>query len=171
MLGAAAAHTSLKAHAAYPHSAGALLTKVNECVTAASPGGKGTSVAQAIIELESGQIELAIAGASAAFVVGAGCQESLTSNFPPIGEMCDFVYATEGTRLGPGQAFVLISPGVTKAVDALGQQVVDAALASFISKNLAESAEGIAAAIRQLLLHEAQLTVDMSVVVVKRKAR
>jgi hypothetical protein len=36
---------------------------------------------------------------------------------------------------------------------------------------LHDSADCIAAAIRQFLLHEAQLAVDMSVIVVKRRAK
>jgi sigma-B regulation protein RsbU (phosphoserine phosphatase) len=167
-LGAASLHCATKSHAGYRHSAAELLTRVNESLVTASPGDQRASLAYALLEPESGQIELALAGATAAIVTGPESRLVTTTDAPRLGEAIDAVFDLDHLTLQPGEALVLISSGVRAAVDGAGLRFGEAAIASLIAKHLRDSAQGLVTRLRRLLEHGQQVAEDMTVLVVKR---
>jgi serine phosphatase RsbU (regulator of sigma subunit) len=168
-LGAATLQSSLKAHAAYRHTAAQLLTRVNESLVAASPGDQRASLAYATIEPDTGKLALGMAGACAALIVGIENQQVTTTDAPPLGQMAELEYEEDRTKLGRGEILVLVSSGVLQAVDQAGLRIGEAALTSLIAKHLADSAESLAARILDLVQHNGQIAADMTVLVVKRR--
>jgi sigma-B regulation protein RsbU (phosphoserine phosphatase) len=168
-LSAATLQSNVKAHAAYRHTAAQLLTRVNESLVAASPGDQQASLAYALIEPDSGLITLGLAGACAAFVVGIESQEATMTDAPPLGQAAELEYGEDRAKLGRGEVLVLASSGVLQGVDSAGLRIGEAVLCSSVAKHLADSADGIAARIRGLLLHGGQVATDMTVLVVKRR--
>jgi serine phosphatase RsbU (regulator of sigma subunit) len=168
-LGAVTLHTSVKAHAAYRHTAAQLLTRVNESLVAASPGDQLASLAYALIEPETGKLALGMAGACTALIVGVESQQATTTDAPPLGQMEELEYAEDIANLGRGEVLVLMSSGVLQAVDQAGLRIGEAALTSLIAKHLADSADGLAARILGLVQHNGQIAADMTVLVVKRR--
>jgi serine phosphatase RsbU (regulator of sigma subunit) len=82
----------------------------------------------------------------------------------------EVVFGSDRVMLKAGDALVLISGGVLKAVDAAGLRIGEPAIASLISRHLSDSADGLVARLRRLLEHEQQVAVDMTVLVVKRRS-
>jgi phosphoserine phosphatase RsbU/P len=169
-LGAASLHYALKAHASQPHSAGELLARVNESLIATSPGDQRASLAYALLEPDSGAIELSLAGAAAAIVVREDDREVTTTDAPQLGELSETAFQQDALKLRPGEALVLISGGVRAAVDGAGLRIGEAAIASHVARHLRESADGLVARLRRLLDHEAQAETDLTVLVVKRRS-
>jgi hypothetical protein len=62
-----------------------------------------------------------------------------------------------------------MSAGVCGAVDAAGLRIGEPAIASLVGKHLRDSAEALATRIRGLFEHGGQNSVDMTVLVVKRR--
>jgi len=168
-MNATALQTSMKALGSYPHSAGQLLTRANECLAASSPGGHCASVAYAAIDPQTGVLELSIAGLASAMIAGADRLETLACDASPLGNFPEAVYGQESSHLAPGNSLILVSSGVRKAVDTSGQRIGEAALARFIASNFRSSAESLAARLRDWLVDELQVASDMSIVVIKRR--
>ena len=132
-LGAASLHYAIKAHASTSHNAGELLTRVNESLIAASPGDQRASLAYALLEPESGAIELSLAGSAAAIVVRDDDRMVTTTDAPQLGEVPEGAFQRDCLGLAPGEALVMISGGVRAAVDGAGLRIGEAAIASLIA--------------------------------------
>jgi sigma-B regulation protein RsbU (phosphoserine phosphatase) len=169
-LGAASLHYAIKAHAGHPHAAGEMLTRVNESLIAASPGDQRASLAYALLEPDSGAIELALAGSAAAIIVRLDDRLVTTTDAPQLGEALDAAFQHDRVTLKPGEVLVLISGGVRAAVDGAGLRIGEAAIASHVARHLRESADGLVARVRRLLDHDQQASEDMTVIVVKRRS-
>jgi len=170
-LGAASLHYAIKAHAGHPHNADELLVRVNESLIAASPGDQRASLAYALLEPESGRVELSLAGSAAAIVVRDDDRLVTTTDAPHLGEISDAVFQADCLNLKAGEALIMISGGVRAAVDGAGLRIGEAAIASHVARHLRESADGLVARIRRLLDHDGQTENDLTVVVVKRRSR
>jgi sigma-B regulation protein RsbU (phosphoserine phosphatase) len=168
-LGAAALHSALKSHAAYPHSAGELLSRLNESLVAASPGNQRASLAYAIVEPETSEIELALAGSAAALMIGEANRLVTTTDVPRLGQSAELPANSDRARLAPGEVLVLLSAGASNAVDAAGLCIGEAALASLIANHLRDSAHGLLARLRRLLEQSNPLTDDITVLILKRR--
>jgi serine phosphatase RsbU (regulator of sigma subunit) len=168
-LGAATVQASVRAHAAHRHSPGKLLSRVNESLIAGSPGGTRCGLAYALIEPESGEIVQSIAGPCAALIVGEDNQEITTSDAPLLGDTLDVEFGNDSAKLRPGEAFILMSGGACRGVDAAGLRIGEPAVASLVGKHLCDSAEALATRIRTLFEHGGQISEDMTVLVVKRR--
>jgi phosphoserine phosphatase RsbU/P len=168
-LGAASLHSAIKAHAAYRHSAGELLSRVNESLIAASPGDQRASLAYALVEPESGEVELTLAGSVAAMIVGPDNRLVTTTDAPRLGELAELPANDDHVRLQPGEALVLISGGVRNAPDGAGLRIGEAAIASLVANHLCDSAQGIASRLRRLLEQDDPPADDMTLLVVKRR--
>jgi serine phosphatase RsbU (regulator of sigma subunit) len=169
-LGAASLHYAIKAHASHSHSATDLLSRVNESLIAASPGDQRASLAYALVEPDSGAIELSLAGATAAILVRADDREVTTTDAPSLGEMSEAEFQQDCLSLKPGEALIMISGGVRTAIDGAGLRIGEAAIASHVARHLCESADGLVARLRRLLDHDAQAANDLTVLVVKRRS-
>jgi serine phosphatase RsbU (regulator of sigma subunit) len=146
-----------------------LLTRVNESLIAASPGDQRASLAYALLEPESGAVEMSLAGSAAAIVVRDDDRMVTTTDAPQLGEVPEGAFQQDCIGLQPGEALVMISSGVRAAVDGAGLRIGEAAIASLIAKHLRESADGLVARIRRLLDHDQQVMGDMTVLIVKRR--
>ena len=168
-LGAASLQTTVKSHSTYRHTAAQLLTRVNESLVAASPGDQRASLAYALIDPENGKTTLGLAGGCATLLVGIEKQQATMTDSPALGETPELEYCEDRATLGHGEVLVLLSGGVLQAVDQAGLRIGEAALTHLIGRHLCDSAESLAARIRELLLHSGQVTADMTVLVVKRR--
>ena len=163
-------HTAVKAHAAYRHSAGELAARVNESLASASCGDQRASLAYALIEPDDGRLELALAGETAALVVGTENRLVVTTDVPPLGELPEIPCNQDQMTLQPGEALILISGGVRRAVDGAGLRIGEAPLASLVANHLSNSAEGLVARLRRLLESTEPIADDLTIVVLKRRA-
>jgi GAF domain-containing protein len=170
-LTAASLRALAAAHVGYSAGPGGLLTKINESVLASSPGGERSSLAYARLDPATGTLKLALAGQPAALIVGHDDRLVTTTDAPPIGEWPDFCYAENALGLRPGEVLLLLNSGVRAAVDPVGLRITEAALGSFLTRYLRHSAEELLRKLRQFLEHPQQIAKDMSVVIVKRRAR
>ncbi len=167
-LGAATLHASLKSHAAYPHDAAGLMTRVNDSLVAASPGDQRASLTYATLEPESGNIELAMAGNNITLLIDPDNRLITTTDSPRLGEIPDLAYSQEPLKLRTGEALVLISSGVKSAVDAAGLRIGEAALASLVANHVRDSASALIVHLRKLL-EQSEFSADMTLLVVKRR--
>lgn len=167
-LGAASLHAAIKAHAAYRHSAAELLTRVNDTLWTASPGGERAGLAYAVLDPESGKLELALAGGVGAILVRAESRRILGADGQPLGAQPESLLEKAELLLAPGELLLLLSAGVRAARDAAGLRIGENAIASLVAKNLRDSAEGLTARLRKLL-GGGEPAADLSVVVVKRR--
>ncbi|MBC7856622.1 MAG: SpoIIE family protein phosphatase [Pirellulaceae bacterium] len=169
-LGAAAVQAALKSHAAYPHTAAELLARVNETLWTTSAGDQFCSLAHGLIDPADGKIEISLSGAAAAIHLRQREREVLKSTTLALGTDPDTRFEVLSRQLHPGEFLILLSEGAQNAVDEGGLRIGELAIASFASKNLRESADGILAKIRRFIdRRQASQTDDMSVLVVKRR--
>lgn len=168
-LDTAALHAALKSHSSYPHGAAELLSRLNETLWTTSPGDQRSALAYALLDTESGRVELALAGDMAAIAAGLDDYSLVTASGPLLGEAPAMHYDRQQILLAAGDALVLVSGGVRRATDLAGLKIGDAALASCIRKHLRETAEGLVARLRRLLDHGQPQAADMSLVVLKRR--
>jgi phosphoserine phosphatase RsbU/P len=167
-LGAASLQTALKALANYRHSARELMMRVNESLITASAGDQRASLAYALVEPDSGAIELALAGAAEAIVVSLENRLVTTTDAPRLGEVAEAKFDQDEFILQPGEALVLISGGIRSAVDGAGLRIGEASLSSLVARHLHDSAEGLVTRLRRLLEQSEPLADDMTILVVKR---
>ncbi|MCE9528100.1 MAG: SpoIIE family protein phosphatase [Planctomycetales bacterium] len=169
-LGAAAVQAALKSHAAYPHTAAELLTRVNETLWTTSAGDQYSSLAYGLIDPASGELELSLSGAAMAIQVGRGGRDVLKSKTIPLGTDPDTRFEALSRHLHPGEFLILLSEGAQNAVDEGGLRVGELAMGFMAAKNLHDSAGGLLAKIRRLIDRgQESQTEDKTVLVVKRR--
>jgi phosphoserine phosphatase RsbU/P len=167
-LGSTALQAALKSHASYRHTAEQLLARVNETLWTSSPGEHRASLAYALVEPDSGRLELGLAGEAAAIVIRGEDWEVFTPEAPALGQGSECRFSRMQSELMPGSVLLLISSGTRAAIDAAGLRIGEAALASLVSRHPRDSAAGLLGRLRRLLDHEGQLHDDLTVLVVKR---
>jgi phosphoserine phosphatase RsbU/P len=169
-LGAAAVQAALKSHAAYPHASAKLLARVNETLWATSAGDQFASLLYGLIDPESGAVDLALCGSAAALHVSRTSRELLKSSTLALGTDPDTRFESQTRHLHPGDFLIVLSEGVQNAVDEGGLRIGELSIASLVSKNLRDSADGILAKIRRLIDRgQDGQQEDMTVLVVKRR--
>lgn len=168
-LGAASLHAAIKSHAGYRHTAGELLSRVNDTLFAASPGDQRAALAYALIEPESGKLELALAGNVGAIVLRGGERQIVTSENPLLGETPDAPFRSESLVLAPGEALLLFSSGIRSATDPAGKRIGPSKAASLAARHLHEPADQIVTRLQQLLDRAEELAEDLTVLVLKRR--
>jgi len=168
-LGAASLHAAIKAHSGYRHGARALLGQVNDSLLVASPGDQRAALAYALLEPDSGHVELALAGNAAAIIVRAEDRRIIAAECPPLGADLEPQFHRDETALSPGEVLLLFSGGVRAALDPAGLRIGEAAIASLVAKHCRDSAGGLLARLRRLLDHAEQPADDLTVLVLKRR--
>jgi serine phosphatase RsbU (regulator of sigma subunit) len=167
-LGAASLHSAIKAHAGHRHTAGGLARQVNETLWTAFPGDQHAGLAYALLDPDSGQAELALAGGTAAILVRPDERCILTADGRPLGSDSDPDVMCEKIALVRDEALLLLSPGVRSALDAAGLRIGENAIASLLGRHLRESAVDLAARLRRLL-DGGTTSGDMTLLLIKRR--
>jgi serine phosphatase RsbU (regulator of sigma subunit) len=170
-LNAAAVQAALRAHLGYRHSAGQLLTRLNDTLWQGSAGDQFASFGYAIVNPETGETELALAGSVAALLIRAEEREILTADGAPLGTGIEPPLKIVKLSLDRGECLVLISSGVRAATDQAGLRIGEAVMGATLRRHLHEPAESLAGWLRRLLdkagaAHPAD---DRTVLVCKRR--
>ena len=110
VLAAASLQSAIRSHWNYPHTASQLLSRVSETLWTGSAGDQFASAAYAVLDSETGEVEIATAGHAAALVATVRPATTFPSSpQPPLGIEPEGKIATEKTRLAPGGSLMLIS--------------------------------------------------------------
>ncbi len=169
-LGAAAVQAAVKSHAAYEHTPSQLLSRVNETLWTTSAGDQFSSLAYGLLNPADGHLELSLSGAAAAIHVRRSDREVLKSTTLALGTDPETRFETLSRRMHPGEFLIVLSEGAQSAVDEGGLRISELALASLVSNNLRDTADGILAKVRRLLDRgQASQSEDMTVLVIKRR--
>ena len=169
-LGAAAVQAALKSHSVYPHTSAELLARVNETLWMTSAGDQFASLFYGLIDPESGAVEFSLCGSAAALHVSRTSREVLKSSTLALGTDPDTRFEREHRQLQTGDFLIMLSEGAQSAVDEGGLRIGELAIASLVSKNLRDSADGILAKIRRLIDRgTAAQAEDMTLLVLKRR--
>ncbi len=150
-LNAAAVQAAVRAHAGYRHSAPQLLTRLNDTLWQGSAGDQFASFGYAIVNPESGELELALAGSVAALVIRNEGREIFAADGAPLGTGVEPPLKTMTLALEPGECLVLLSAGVRSATDQAGLRIGEAVMAATLRRHLCEPAESLAGWLRRLL--------------------
>jgi serine phosphatase RsbU (regulator of sigma subunit) len=169
-LGAASLHAAVKSHAGYRHSAAELARRVNDTLWTASPGDQHAALAYAVVDPDSGRVELALAGGVGAILVAHEQRRILGTDALPLGVGPELTLEKADLSLARGGVLLLVSAGVRGAADAAGLRIGESAIASLVSKHLRDSADDLAVRLRKLL-DVGETPSDMTLVVLKRRSR
>lgn len=167
-LTAAAVQSCLQAHAVYGHSPAALLSRVNDSLIAASPGNHQASLACALLDPARHALEIALAGDCLAIVVSPDGRLITATDAPRLGIQPEFAYHVDPLQLSSGEVMLLLTGGVSRAIDSAGLRIGEVAIASLIARHLSNSPKQHLARLQKLLIHDAQAAEDMTILVVKR---
>lgn len=99
---------ALKSHATHPHDARQMLDRLNEVLWTCSTGDRFAALAYAMIDPDTGSVELAAAGDVEALLVGPHGGEVLTATNPRLGADPDTFFSQATCQLDPGAVLVLL---------------------------------------------------------------
>jgi sigma-B regulation protein RsbU (phosphoserine phosphatase) len=170
-LNAAAVQAALRAHTGYRHTAKDLISRLNDTLWQGSAGDQFASFAYAIVNPETGEIDLALAGTVAALLIREEAREIFAADGAPLGTGIEPPLKTLITTLEPGESLVLLSNGVRTATDQAGLRIGEAVMAATLRRHWCEPAESLAGWLRRLLERagSSQLEDDRTVLVCKRR--
>lgn len=159
-------HTSLRAHAAYPHSAQQLAERINETLWTASVGDQFASLFYGTIQPETGVVESVAAGHVYAAVVGDSLRTLAAAETLPLGTQPDSEYVTVTDRLERGETLIVVSEGVHRALRGTRDRV----LWRFFQTNRGLEADELIRKARTFLDRQShsQDVDDQTILVVKR---
>ncbi len=101
---------------------GAIVATANLEISRENPEALFVTVVAGILDAESGEVELCIAGHDAPWLIGAnGAAQVSMDSGPPLCVLDDFPYPVTRLRLSPGDTLCLITDGVTEAMNAAGE--------------------------------------------------
>jgi len=105
-----------------PAPVGAIVSELNEALSAENPGMLFVTAVAGILDAETGELELCNAGHDPPVVLAprAAPRECRTGGGPPLCVVDDFPYPGERVRLRPGETVVIWTDGVSEALDREG---------------------------------------------------
>jgi serine phosphatase RsbU (regulator of sigma subunit) len=170
-LNAAAVQAALRAHLGYRHSASQLLSRLNDTLWQGSAGDQFASFGYVIVNPETGEAELALAGSVAAVLIRADEREIFAADGPPLGTGIEPPIKVANFTLKPGECLVMLSSGVRNATDQAGLRIGEAVMGATLRRHLHEPAESLAGWLRRLLEKSGaqELSEDRTVLVCKRR--
>lgn len=170
-LNAAAVQAALRAHTGYRHSAAQLLSRLNDTLWQGSAGDQFASFGYGIVNPESGEIDLALAGTVAAFVIREESREIVAADGAPLGTGIEPPMKKLTLTLEPGECLVLLTNGVRTATDQAGLRIGEAVMAATLRRHWCEPADSLAGWLRRLLdrTGSERLDDDRTVLVCKRR--
>jgi len=170
-LNAAAVQAAMRAHSGYRHSAKELITRLNDTLWQGSAGDQFASFGYAIVNPETGEAELALAGKVAALIIRQDSREIFAADGAPLGTGIEPPLKTVQLLLEPGECLVLLSEGVRAATDQAGLRIGEAVMAATLLRHYNEPAESLAGWLRRLLERagSSEAEDDRTVLVCKRR--
>jgi serine phosphatase RsbU (regulator of sigma subunit) len=150
-LNAAAVQAALRAHSGYRHDAQQLLARLNDTLWQGSAGDQFASFGYVIVNPETGEADLALAGKVAALFIRQDSREILAADGAPLGTGIEPPLKTAKLLIEPGECLVLLSEGVRAATDQAGLRIGEAVMGATLRRHLSESAESLAGWLRRLL--------------------
>jgi len=165
-LTAAALHSALKSHAAYRHTAGQMVQRVNETLWTASAGDQFGSLFYATIQPDCGRVEHAAAGHVYAAIVGESLRSLTTSDTTPLGTQPDADCASSQQDMAPDEILVVFSEGIKRALTSANARL----LWRLIQRNRERNAEELADKLHSFIDRNFDEAVvdDQTVLVIKR---
>jgi sigma-B regulation protein RsbU (phosphoserine phosphatase) len=138
------ARTLLRATASFEPSPGRCLTRLNDLLAAENDQMLFVTLFFGVLDRRSGAFTYANAGHNPPYLIPAGPAAELA----PTGGMALAVlggqsYAEATLRLGPGDAVVLFTDGVTEAFDPAGEAFGEARLAGLLDRGRRDDAAGL----------------------------
>lgn len=106
-----AARVALRAHVHDSHDAGDLLTRANQTLWTASPGGEGLALGAMLLDSDGVHASVALAGAAAALRWRASSYDWTAATCPPLGWNEQTVYVAQRTELKVRERLVLLVSG------------------------------------------------------------
>jgi phosphoserine phosphatase RsbU/P len=172
-LNAAAVQAALRAHLGYRHSAAQLLSRLNDTLWQGSAGDQFASFGYVIINPETGEAELALAGSVAAVVIRPENRDIYAADGAPLGTGIEPPIKALTLTIEPGECLVLLSSGVRSATDQAGLRIGEAVMGATLRRHLHEPAESLAGWLRRLLdkAGASHPTEDRTVLVCKRRGQ
>ncbi|QDU25290.1 Stage II sporulation protein E (SpoIIE) [Anatilimnocola aggregata] len=170
-LNAAAVQAAMRAHTGYRHSAKELVTRLNDTLWQGSAGDQFASFGYVIINPETGEADLALAGKVAALLIREDSREIFAADGAPLGTGVEPPLKTAKLILDPGECLVLLSEGVRAATDQAGLRIGEAVMAATLRRHCSEPAESLAGWLRRLLERagSSEAEDDRTVLVCKRR--
>ncbi len=158
-------HTSLRSHAAYPHTAPQLAERINETLWTASVGDQFASLFYGTVQPETGAVESVAAGHVYAAIVGESLRTLAAAETLPLGTQPDSDYTAVTDRLQRGETLVVVSEGVHRALRGTRERV----LWRFFQANRGLEADDLIRKARGFLDRQSHEDVDdQTILVVKR---
>lgn len=169
-LNAAAVQAALRAHAGYRHDAPQLLSRLNDTLWQGSAGDQFASFGYVIINPETGEADLALAGKVAAMFIRENSREIFAADGAPLGTGFEPPLKTAKLLIEPGECLVLLSEGVRAATDQAGLRIGEAVMGATLRRHFTEPAESLAGWLRRLLdkAGSTEFEDDRTVLVCKR---
>lgn len=170
-LNAAAVQAALRAHTGYRHSAPQLLSRLNDTLWQGSAGDQFASFGYGIVNPETGEIDLALAGTVAAFVIREQSREIFAADGAPLGTGIEPPMKKLTLTLEPGECLVMLTNGVRAATDQAGLRIGEAVMAATLRRHWCEPADSLAGWLRRLLERSGNERIedDRTVLVCKRR--
>jgi serine phosphatase RsbU (regulator of sigma subunit) len=148
-----------------------LMQHIASVLWTTSTGDQGASLIAFQLHPREGQVNYCSAGPLGAIVVRASRPSSISQGSAPLGCDADAAYHCATQQLALGDALVVVSDAVRKAVNSASEQLGEAAIADAVQQQLSATAEEIATAIYELWHHHTDdPRREVTIVVAKRMA-
>lgn len=117
-----------------------MIATANRETSRENPENLFVTAVAGLLDADSGELELCVAGHDAPWRVGAQAALRLQlDGGPPLCVLDDFPYPVGRSRLAPGEALVLHTDGVTEALDAQGSQYGSQRLAAVLARTRSDA--------------------------------
>ena len=120
-LTAAMLHTSVKDHGCYRHRPIEMVDRVNQTFWSSSAGDQFADLFYGMLEPETGELEFAVAGKMAAFLLDVNGARRVTHDSLPLGTQPESTYCSQGHSVPCGTALIIFSEGAVKTLEAKSQ--------------------------------------------------
>ena len=121
----ASAHSLFRTLARETVDPAELLTRISRAIYAENAGGSYLTCLLARVDGATGTLQYANAGHPAGLMVGSSGRRLLSRGGPPAGLFPETAYESEVVSVEPGDLGVIVSDGITEAIDEDGVAAVD----------------------------------------------
>ena len=120
-LTAAMLHTAVKDHGCYRHRPIEMVERVNQTCWSSSAGDQLANLFYGMLDPETGELEFALAGQAAAFLLDVNGARRLTRDSLPLGTQPESSYHSQAHSVPCGTALIIFSEGAVKTLEARQQ--------------------------------------------------
>lgn len=170
-LSAASLHGAMKSHGCYSHNARQMLDRLNETLWTASAGDQFASMFYGLVHPEIGKLDFASAGHALAFLLRGNTCRVITHDSLPLGSQPETDYKPHRKTLKPGDALLMVSPGVRETLEQDGQPLDVADVAAAMHGTLSAPAEEIVQRMRDFISSRSseKTLYDHTILVMRRR--